>query len=108
MREAAAASDRGMFEEAQTVLDRSEQRVRSKKSKNTDAMCLELEDARSRMKSRSAWEMGGRAEINDACQMHSMQRCTKVSEASSSKKASKAMYVSSAQSSMISRSKTRY
>merc|ERR1740123_841341 len=106
MREAADASNAGQFESAQAVLDRTEQRVRTKKTKNSEAMCLELADARSRMASRQAWEMGGRAEISDACQMHSMQRCTKVSESSRSRqKASKQMYVSSAQSSMIAKSR---
>merc|ERR1712224_835336 len=31
---------------------------------------------RNRMRSRQAWEQGGRAETRDAFQMHAMQRCT--------------------------------
>merc|ERR1712100_645182 len=105
LKQAAAASDEGNFEEAQQVIDSTEQRVRAKKTKQSEAMCLELQDARGRMASKKAWEQGGRAEISDACQMHSMQRCTKASSARGGmQKMSKQMYVSSAQSSMISKS----
>ncbi len=34
------------------------------------------------MQSRSAWEKGGRAELRDAVQMHSLQRCTNISTSS--------------------------
>lgn len=69
-------------------------------------MCLDLQDARSRMQSRSAWERGGKAEISDACQMHLMQRSAMESSSSKScQKVSRAMYVSKAQKSMISKSK---
>jgi len=110
LKQAAVCSDQGEFEQAQQVIERSEQRVRSKKTKTSSAMCLELQDARSRMQSRSAWEHGGRAEVSDACQMHSMQRCAMESGSSkaSVSKASKGMYISRAQKSMISKSKAAY
>jgi len=109
LKQAAACSDRGDFEEAQRVIERGEQHIelKKKKTKNSGAMSLELQDAKSRMKSRAAWEQGGRAEVSDARQMHAMQRCAM--ESCSSKaavsKCSKAMYVGSAQKSMISKSK---
>lgn len=107
LKEAAACSDQGQFDEAQLVIERTEQKVRAKKTKNTDAMCLDLQDARSRMKSRSIWEHGGKAEISDACQMHSMQRSAMESNSSKAPcaKVSRAMYVSKAQKSMISKSR---
>merc|ERR1711971_1259419 len=71
LKQAAACSDRGDFDEAKEVIERSEVRIRSKKTKNSEAMCLELQDAKSRMQSRSSWEQGGRAEVSDARQMHS-------------------------------------
>eukprot|EP00427_Karlodinium_veneficum_P001515 CAMPEP_0169165868 /NCGR_PEP_ID=MMETSP1015-20121227/59646_1 /TAXON_ID=342587 /ORGANISM="Karlodinium micrum, Strain CCMP2283" /LENGTH=597 /DNA_ID=CAMNT_0009238497 /DNA_START=126 /DNA_END=1920 /DNA_ORIENTATION=- len=107
LKQAAACSDRGDFDEAKGVIERSEERIRAKKTKNSEAMCLELQDAKSRMQSRSAWEQGGRAEVSDARQMHSMQRCAMESCSSRSAvtKKSKAMYVCKAQSSMISKSR---
>jgi len=42
----------------------------------TCALDKELQDASTRMLSRQHWEQGGRAEVSDAVQMHSVQRCT--------------------------------
>merc|ERR1712007_185510 len=94
LREAAKHSDEGQYESAQKVIESMQTCVRSKKTKNCEAMHLELQDACARMASRAAWERGGRAEVNDAMTMHSMQRCTNVSATSgfSVKKCSKAMY----------------
>jgi len=107
LNEAVALSDAGNFDHAQRVITSSEQRVQSKKTKNCEVMSLELQDARSRMRDRTAYDGGGKAEIKDACQMHSMQRCTNmtVSSKSSVAKKSKAAYCSSAQASMIAKSK---
>merc|ERR1712146_423704 len=68
LEDAAAASDRGNFDDALKVIDEAEKRVNSaqKKSPVSEALGQELVDARNRMKSRSAWEQGGRAEIRDA------------------------------------------
>lgn len=107
--EAAAQSDLGRFEEAQGVLDSAERRIKSAKKKTavSEALGQELEDARGRMQSRAAWEHGGRAEVKDAAQMHSMQRCTNMSRSSASavQKCSKKMYCSSVQDAWITRSK---
>lgn len=109
LKQAAACSDRGEFEEAQRVIERSEGQIQAKKKKTaySGAMCLELQDAKSRMKSRADWEQGGRAEVSDARQMHAMQRCAMESGSSKAAvtKCSKQMYVCSAQSEMISKSK---
>jgi hypothetical protein len=100
LKEAAAQSDLGQFDEAQRVLDLADRHVKSKKkaTKMSEAMCEELADAQRRMKSRSQWEGGGRAEIQDSCQMHSMQRSTNMISSSSAavSKKSKAMYCSPA------------
>jgi len=55
LKQAATCRDQGNFDEAKQVIERSEARVLSKKTKNSEAMCLELQDAKSRMKSRSSW-----------------------------------------------------
>lgn len=100
LKEAASQSDRGQFDEAQRVLDMADKHVKSKKkaTKMSEAMCEELADAQSRMRSRSMWEGGGRAEINDAVQMHSCQRSTNMISSSSAavSKKSKSMYCSPA------------
>jgi len=61
------------------------------------ALLLELQDASSRMTSRSSWEQGGRAEVNDAAQMFMMQRCTNLNLSAKSAvcKKSKAMFCNS-------------
>merc|ERR1712224_1017258 len=73
---AATQSDRGQFEEAQRLLDSADQRMKASKKKTrvSEALSQELEDARVRMRSRSEWEHGGRAEVKDASHMHSMHR----------------------------------
>merc|ERR1712093_37144 len=73
--DAATASDCGRFNDAQRMLDSAEQRLGAckKKSPVTEAMTQELQDARNRMQNRSMWEGGGRAEVRDAAQMHTMQ-----------------------------------
>jgi uncharacterized protein YegL len=97
---AAAKSDEGNFDIALQEIDQceNEMKVAKKKTKLTEALNQELSDARNRMKSRSAWEMGGRAEVRDAAQMHKMQRAINMMESSSAPmKSSKAMYLNSAQ-----------
>jgi Mg-chelatase subunit ChlD len=111
LNDAAAASDRGQFDEAQRMLDGAEQRLNGrKKSPVSEAMVLEVQDARNRMQNRSAWEVGGRAEVRDALQMHSMQRCTNTTPSYSSissrgavQKSSKTMYCSPNQMAWISK-----
>jgi hypothetical protein len=80
LQEAARQGDDGNFEDAQQVLSACEQRLeRGKRTAMSANLCLELKDAHQRLRSRSVWEHGGRAEVQDACQMHSIQRCTNMS-----------------------------
>jgi len=104
---AAAHGDAGRFEEAQAALSAQEQRLRSGKRMTpiSEGLVLELEDARNRMKSESTWLHGGSAELRDAMQMHRMQRSTNASSsrACTTKKCSKAMYLTSQQRSWVSK-----
>lgn len=103
LREAATRCDDGEIEEASRVLESAQQRMRcAKKTKFSEALGQEIEDARGRMRSRSIWEQGGRAEVLDAQQMHLMERCTNMAQSSGGMKA---MYIGSAQKSWIARSK---
>jgi len=101
LQEAARHGDEGNFEGARQVLTVCEKRLETgKQTKMSGNLCIELKDAQQRLRSKSSWEHGGRAEVKDACQMHSMQRCTNISPASGSyglQKASKSMYVTSTQ-----------
>lgn len=106
--DASNASDSGNFEEALQLIDAAENHLKSARQKTavSEALGQELVDARNRMKSRSTWESGGRAEIRDATQMHKMQRCTSLLQtASSPTKMSKAMYCSPTQMASIGLSK---
>lgn len=114
LQEAARQGDEGNYENAQQVLSACEQRLeRGKQTKMSTNLCLELKDAHQRLRSRSVWEHGGRAEVRDAYQMHSMQRCTNMTATRSaegvepsmrSMKMSKAMYCTSAQQAWTSKS----
>jgi len=96
LKKASVYSDQGNFTQAQQVLQSEGMRMKSKKMKTrlNKALCQELDDARNRMQNSSMWERGGRAEVADACQMHSMQRSTNVSMSSKTgfEKTSKSMY----------------
>merc|ERR1719160_402643 len=97
LKEAAAQSDFGDFESARAKISAMNEKVKKRKqTKLSPALLLELQDAQERMASRSSWEQGGRAEVNDAAQMHMMQRCTNISKSkkSSVSKMSKEMYCS--------------
>jgi len=104
---AAAHGDAGRFDEAQAVLSSQEQRLRSGKRMTpiSEGFVLELEDARNRMQSQSAWQNGGSAELRDAMQMHRMQRSTNAnsSSACTTSKCSKSMYLTSCQKSWVSK-----
>jgi len=114
LQEAAKQGDEGNFEDAQQVLTACEQRLeRGKQTPMSANLCLELKDAHQRLRSKSVWEHGGRAEVRDAFQMHSMQRCTNMSPASAAfqsegieyvQKSSKAMYCTSRQKAWSSKS----
>jgi uncharacterized protein YegL len=108
LQSAAQASDLGQFDQALQVIDECDTRMKAanKKSRVTEALGQELEDARNRMRSRAAWEQGGRAELRDATQMHMMQRCTNMMQAEGSvMKSAKSMYCSSRQEAWIQKSK---
>merc|ERR1712224_347974 len=100
LREAAQRGDEGNFEDAQQVLTVCEQKLeQGKRTAMTTSLCLELKDAHQRLRSRSVWEHGGRAEVNDACWMHSVQRCTNMTATQSFgfEKMSKSMYCTQTQ-----------
>merc|ERR1712228_1084851 len=91
-------SDRLDFAGARQMLESKANSLKAKKAtRMSPALLLELEDASSRMASRSAWEDGGRAEVKDSMQMHRMQRCTNMSMSKKSavQKCSKGMYLNS-------------
>lgn len=97
LRVAAAAADAGNFEEAQNSLRSAQTSLRAAKKKKTvftDALDSEVQEASVRMADRMAWEHGGRAEISDAVQMHSVQRCTNTVQSKSScvPRAAKSLY----------------
>ena len=104
LRDAATASDRGRFDEASQVIDACETRMGTRKRALPASAPLfqELEDARTRMQSRAAWEEGGRAETLDATQMHTTQRCTNTMRgAGSHGKRAKDIYCSATQRAWI-------
>jgi len=102
---AATHGDAGEFSQAQELLSAHEGRLRKgKKSPVSEALAVELQDARDRMQSRSSWEDGGMAELKDACQMHRMQRTTNMTVSSKGRqKCSKGMYATSVQQSWMSK-----
>jgi len=99
--EASRQCDEGKFSEAQRALDGADQRMKERKckSKLSSALSEEIADAKDRMRSRSMWEGGGRAEVGDACQMQQMERCTNAIASSSScrQKSSKSIYMNARQ-----------
>jgi len=110
LQSAAQASDLGQFDQALQVIDECDTRMKAANRKYVtrvpEALGQELEDARNRMRSRAAWEQGGRAELRDATQMHMMQRCTNIMQAEGSvMKSAKSMYCSSRQKAWIQKSK---
>jgi uncharacterized protein YegL len=110
LEDAAQASDLGQFDQALQLIDACDERMRSakKKSPASEALGQELEDARNRMRSRSSWEGGGRAEIKDAAQMHKMQRCTNMMQVEGRvQKSAKKMYCSARQDAWIQRASVK-
>jgi uncharacterized protein YegL len=103
LRDATEASDRGQFDQALQLIEECDGRMKKKKKTAvSEALEQEFVDARNRMRSRSSWEQGGRAELKDAAQMHMMQRCTNnITARACAEKKSKAMYLKSTQLSWI-------
>jgi len=103
LEQAAQQSDQGHFQEAQELIRQQRSRV-TKRSKVSEALDLELQDAEARM-NRSSWQLGS-AEVKDAFQMHKMQRCTNMTVSASAgvAKKSKAMYMSKTQQTWTERS----
>eukprot|EP00419_Tripos_fusus_P029483 CAMPEP_0172728312 /NCGR_PEP_ID=MMETSP1074-20121228/92170_1 /TAXON_ID=2916 /ORGANISM="Ceratium fusus, Strain PA161109" /LENGTH=589 /DNA_ID=CAMNT_0013555545 /DNA_START=127 /DNA_END=1898 /DNA_ORIENTATION=+ len=100
LNDAAAASDRGQFDVALQVIEDCDGRMKKAKKQTAAnrSLTLELVEARESMRNREAWESGGRAELRDAAQMHSIQRTTSVLEgAGGSRRASRSMYLSETQ-----------
>jgi hypothetical protein len=111
LQEAAQVSDLGQFDEALQLIDTCSDRMKSAKKKSpvSEALEQELDDARTRMRSRVDWEQGGRAEIMDAAHMHRMQRSTNTMQSPMSvRKSSKAMYCSPTQGAWIQKSKSSW
>jgi len=109
LNDAAAASDRGQFDVALQVIEECDGRMKRAKKQTVASrtLTLQLMDARQSMQDREAWENGGRAELRDAAQMHSIQRTTSVlGEAGGSRRASRSMYLSATQDSWIRRSQS--
>jgi len=102
LQEATTFGDGGDFDQAQSVLEAAEQRLCVQKETHmTAALRSAVADTKSRVKSKSAYDGGGRAEMRDEYQMHNVQRCTNMAQSSKSMmKCSKQMYFSSAQESM--------
>lgn len=98
----------GQFEEAQSMLDKNIERLRSSPAQNeiSKALLAELSDARCRLSSAAEWENGGHAELTDAMWMHRNQRCLSMENSASNRveKCSKRLYVRSSQAASISRS----
>merc|ERR1711881_75039 len=107
LEQAISKGEQSQFEEAQTMLDRNIERLRSSPAQNdvSKALLTELNDARCRLSSAAEWEKGGHAELTDAMWMHRHQRCTNmtVSKSCSVAKCSKELYLRSAQRASISR-----
>eukprot|EP00932_Pfiesteria_piscicida_P000176 SRR837773.10169.p1 GENE.SRR837773.10169~~SRR837773.10169.p1 ORF type:complete len:169 (-),score=61.82 SRR837773.10169:18-494(-) len=109
LQDAVLAGDRGDFDGARGRLAEQVSKIKASPVETpvSAGLVLELEDAESRMQSRSAWERGGGAEVRDAMQMHRMQRCTNMSPAlpmsGRAAKCSKAMYSTGVQRSWLSK-----
>jgi len=105
LKAASSHGDAGQFEQAQALLTAHQARLLSgRKSAMSEALAVELHDASDRLQSRSSWEDGGRADLGDKRQMHLMQRSTNCSISKKSRGSSKAMYLTSVQSSWITKS----
>lgn len=108
LKKATGLGERGLFQDAQAVLSAHEGRLRSATSQTptSQALAAELQDAQTRMQSRATWECGGRAELQDAMQMHAMQRTTNISASiqTPSRAMTRRMYSTPTQMGWISRS----
>jgi len=100
LEQAAASSDAGNFRGARQMLQEHRAKVSRRSTAVSRALEEELEDAEQRMQDPHHWSSAGRAEVQDAMQMHKMQRTTNVTASSSAtlsrSKTGKAMYVNSA------------
>jgi len=110
LRVATAHGESGQFEQAQALLSSHQQRLRAGKGGWSEALAVELQDAADRLQDQTTWNDGGLADLGDKRQMHLMQRATNLSVCKKSRgsaercSASKALYVTSVQSSWISKS----
>merc|ERR1712224_1105823 len=105
---AIAQGEQGNFDQAQRELSQHVENLRNARVKTqvADALVMEVQDAQHRLSSSSAWQQGGHAEVTDAMWMHRNQRCTNMVESSGPvQKRSKGMYLCTAQSESIKRSK---
>lgn len=107
LEEAAASSDLGNFQAAQQLLQQQQEKICKRESPVSAALQEELRDAANRMQNQMQWAQVGRAEVQDAMQMHKMQRCTNSAPSRSANvsKSSKMMYLSATQCESIEKSK---
>merc|ERR1711988_1548356 len=66
----------GNFTEAQQMLSAAEGRLRPASSPVSAMLVQQLHEARDQLEDRAVFERRGRSMMYDACQMHSVQRCT--------------------------------
>jgi hypothetical protein len=85
----------GNFTEAQRMLSACEERMRPTSSPVSAMLVQQLHEARKQLENSVVFERRGRAVMSDACQMHSVQRCT-----NSLLSASQGMYLMPQQASM--------
>merc|ERR1711988_515845 len=85
----------GNFTEAQQMLSAAEGRLRPASSPVSAMLVRQLHEARDQLENRAVFERRGRSMMYDACQMHSVQRCT-----NSTLSATQGMYLMPQQASM--------
>jgi len=105
LEQAISQGGQGRFDEAQTMLDKNIDKLRSSPAQNevSKALLAELSDARCRLSSAAEWEDGAHAELTDAMWMHRNQRCTNMTVSASNRvdKRSKQLYLRSSQACAI-------
>lgn len=97
---AISQGEEGHFDRAQEVLTKQAELLRktSAQTEVQQALLVEVEDARDRLRDSSTWSRGGYAEVSNAMWLHKTQRSTNVDESHSlHKKCSKALYTNSRQ-----------
>jgi uncharacterized protein YegL len=95
LQRAVEQGNQGNFTEAQQVLSAAEVRMRPTSSPMSAMLVQQLHEAREQLRNSAVFEGRGRSMMYDACQMHSVQRCT-----NSLLSPTQGMYLSQQQASM--------